>query len=311
MSQDLFILQAAFARVHELEQGYGDAVPWAAIRQGIEFNGESVLLANQVQGIFKPKQMERGPISIKTTIPKGDAVNIYNDQLTDDGYYKYSLETGDPRGERNTLLWQALEDQSPFIYFHAVAPAIYNILYPCFVSKILPDDGYAIITIGKALFESDEGLAFQADEIESRYLVRESKMRLHQASFREAVLSAYQRKCAVTQLPVPKLLEAAHIIPDALIGDKQSVSNGIALSRLHHKAYDSNLIGIDPDYRVHVCDELVIEHGGPLLEYGILQFNGKRLHVPVKKELQPNRDYLARRFETYQIKHGFNSENYV
>jgi len=52
------------------------------------------------------------------------------------------------------------------------------------------------------------------DNIESRYMVGEIKFRLHQDSFREAVLSAYNNKCAITGLPTPKLLEAAHIIPD-------------------------------------------------------------------------------------------------
>jgi len=303
LNNDAQILRAAFSRVQELENDYRDAVPWSAIQEGFTCLGESILFANQVQGIFKPKQMQRGPISIKTTMPKGDAVNIYNDQLTDEGFYQYSLEAGNPHGERNILLWQALEDKAPFIYFHALAPAVYKILYPCFVSKILPEEGYAIVIIGKTMVHDDYDMEFEfADEIESRYLVRETKMRLHQASFREAVLNAYKRRCAVTGLPVSQLLEAAHIIPDALIGDKQSVSNGISLSRLHHKAYDANLIGIDPDYTVHVSKDLIIEDGGPLLKHGILGFEGRKINVPANKALRPNRDYLARRFETYEIR---------
>jgi putative restriction endonuclease len=303
LSDDAPILQVAFGRAQDLENAYEDAVPWAEIHKGITFAGESILLANQVQGIFKPKQMARGPISIKTTIPKGDAVNIYNDQLTDEGYYQYSLEAGDPHGERNVLLWQALEDHAPFIYFHAVAPAVYKILYPCFVNRILVAEGYAVITIGKTIFREANFIEYQVpDEIESRYIVRETKLRLHQASFREAVLNAYHRRCAVTGLPVPKLLEAAHIIPDSLIGDKQTVSNGISLNRLHHKAYDANLIGIDPDYKIHVSKELIIENGGPLLQHGILEFDGRSLTVPRNKNQRPNRDYLARRYEQYEIR---------
>ncbi len=281
---------------------YGDSIPWSAIKEGFFYAGQKVLLANQAKGIFKPKIMQRGPISIKTTIPRGNRANIYNDQLIDAGYYQYSLEKGDPHGERNVLLWHALEDSSPFIYFHAVVPSIYKALWPCFVRSILPDQRYAEIIIGRALSSLSEKPAYEIpQDIESRYLVRETKVRLHQASFREAVLGAYYHKCAVTGLPIPQLLEAAHIIPDSKIGDVQTVRNGVALSRLHHKAYDANLIGIDPDYKIHVSQRIFVENGGPLLNKGILEFDGRKIEIPGDIDCQPNKDYLARRFEEYQL----------
>jgi hypothetical protein len=50
--------------------------------------------------------------------------------------------------------------------------------------------------------------------IERRYALRAVKQRLHQASFREAVIAAYNGRCAVTGLPEPLLLDAAHIVAD-------------------------------------------------------------------------------------------------
>jgi hypothetical protein len=35
------------------------------------------------------------------------------------------------------------------------------------------------------------------------------------------------------------------------------VSNGLPLTKLHHAAFDAHLIGIDPDYRIHVADRLL------------------------------------------------------
>jgi hypothetical protein len=35
------------------------------------------------------------------------------------------------------------------------------------------------------------------------------------------------------------------------------VPNGIPLSKIHHAAFDSHLIGIDPDYRLHVSNRLL------------------------------------------------------
>jgi len=82
---DSDIIFTAFQHIKELELIYGDAIPWSVIKTGFEYSGKNILLANQVQGIFKPQAMKRGALSIKTTIPKGDNVNIYNDQVTDEG----------------------------------------------------------------------------------------------------------------------------------------------------------------------------------------------------------------------------------
>jgi HNH endonuclease len=85
---------------------------------------------------------------------------------------------------------------------------------------------------------------------ERRYALREIKARLHQASFRDAVLAAYGGRCAVSHLPEPRLLDAAHIIMDT---DEQFgqpiVSNGLPLTKIHHAAFDAHLIGIDPDFQ--------------------------------------------------------------
>ena len=57
------------------------------------------------------------------------------------------------------------------------------------------------------------------------------------------------------------MLDAAHIIPDAneQLG-QPVVPNGLPLSKIHHAAFDAYLIGIDPDYRVHVSDRLLEQH---------------------------------------------------
>ena len=300
---ELPIIEAAFNRVAHLESLFGDSIPWAAIKQGFDFAGETVLLANQVQGIFKPKVMSTGALSIKTTMPKGNQINIYDDRLDDKGFYRYSLEAGDPHGERNVYLWQSFEDRSPFVYFHAVAPGVYTAIWPCFVAAIHPKLGYCEIVVGDSdqygENSSPDALYRPPSDFERKYEVRESKVRLHQASFRQAVITAYGKKCAISGLPEAKLIEAAHIIPDSHADGYAQVTNGIALSCLHHRAYDRNLIGIDPDYVVHVGDSLLSTSDGPLLENGLKGFHGAHLHLPKHDEDRPNRDYLARRFEQF------------
>ena len=49
-----------------------------------------------------------------------------------------------------------------------------------------------------------------------------------------------------------ELLEAAHIVADSDPEGEPVVSNGLALCKLHHAAFDANILGVHPDYRVEV-----------------------------------------------------------
>jgi putative restriction endonuclease len=128
-----------------------------------------------------------------------------------------------------------------------------------------------------------------------------SRLGWHQASFRDAVLSAYGGRCAISRLPDPRLLDAAHIVMDA---DEQLgqpiVSNGLLLSKIHHAAFDAHLIGIDPDFRIHVSDRLLDIHDGPFLELGLKGIAGQVIELPRRKQDYPGRDRLALRFEAFK-----------
>lgn len=78
------------------------------------------------------------------------------------------------------------------------------------------------------------------------------------------------------------------------------VANGLPLSKVHHAAFDANLIGIDADYRIHVSDELFAMNDGPVLEQGIKAMRGKTLLMPERRVDRPDRDRLAARFELYR-----------
>lgn len=62
-------------------------------------------------------------------------------------------------------------------------------------------------------------------------------------------------------------------------------SNGLPLTKIHHAAFDAHLIGIDPDFRIHVSDRLLEIHDGPFLELGL-----KRIAGQVIRGHQCNRD---------------------
>jgi putative restriction endonuclease len=136
--------------------------------------------------------------------------------------------------------------------------------------------------------------------LERRYALRAVKQRLHQASFREAVITAYNGRCAVSGLHEPLLLDAAHIVcdKDERLG-QPVVPNGIPLSKIHHAAFDAYLIGIDPDYRLHVSHRLLEQRDGPMLE-ALKRLDGGTIHPPSRVKDYPDRDRLAQRFERFK-----------
>ena len=187
----------------------------------------------------------------------------------------------------------------PIIYFFGVALGRYEALFPVFIQ----DWSAATLSVRVAVGRLGSISATAAPESapERRYATREVKQRLHQASFREAVLEAYRGRCAISGLPARRLLDACHIIAD---GDEEFgtpvVPNGLALSKIHHAAFDGHLIGIDPDYRVHVSERLLDLHDGPILELGIKKMDGKKIWTPRDTGRKPDRDRLAMRFEEFK-----------
>ena len=101
-------------------------------------------------------------------------------------------------------------------------------------------------------------------------------------------------------LPEQRLLDAAHIISDKneRLG-QPIVPNGLPLSKIHHAAFDAHLIGIDPDYRLHVSDGLLDQNDGLMLE-ALKQIDGEALHLPNRVKDRPDRDRLAIRFERFK-----------
>ncbi len=83
----------------------------------------------------------------------------------------------------------------------------------------------------------------EADE--RRRVTREVVQRRGQPAFRNALLSAYGGRCAITRCDAEDALEAAHIKPYQ--GDKSDhVTNGLLLRADVHALFDLDLIGIDP-----------------------------------------------------------------
>lgn len=83
------------------------------------------------------------------------------------------------------------------------------------------------------------------------------KVRVNQALFRQIVLVNYNYKCAITGLNIIELLVASHIIPwSANKSERLNPENGICLSPLYDKAFDTGLITFSMDYKLILSKKL-------------------------------------------------------
>jgi putative restriction endonuclease len=299
--RDQRIRLAAFDQCRRLLHEHGGAVPWGAIQRGFAFEGERIHLGSTPRGIHKPARMQRGVLSIKTTKPMQGGIARYDDALGDDGYFSYAFQGDNPANHFNRALRETFEDQSPFIYFYGLVPRIYEILFPCYLGDWDPQALRCTVAVGSQHdLRAQPEIRLPTGTIDRRHTTIEAKVRLHQAEFRELVLGAYERRCAISNLPIPDLLQAAHIIPDRDERGRPEVTNGLCLSTLHHMAYDRNLVGIDPDGQIVVAPAVLEQHDGPTLEQAIKGYHGQRIRVPKHAGDRPNRDYLAERFEAFR-----------
>lgn len=297
---DRHIRVAAFAAIEKLSRQLGGQVPWEAIKVGFQVGGERVLFANQAKGIFKPRQMSAA-LSIKTTVPRSGRSAWYRDQGLGSanldratGLLRYDLARGGWADPTNRALWTAMQRDAPLIYFMGLAPATYQPIFPVWVREFKKEEGYVLLAT--ADFEVARiGSADTAREsIEASYSLTTTHTRNHQAWFSTRTKAAYQWRCAFSGLSVRELLVGAHIILDAE-GGPPSVQNGICMSALHHVAFDSHLIGVDPDCRVHVSSRLHEQEDGDLLA-ALKDLDGTSLQLPSEQEDWPDRIFLERRF---------------
>jgi putative restriction endonuclease len=53
------------------------------------------------------------------------------------------------------------------------------------------------------------------------------------------------------------------------------VSNGLPLTKIHHAAFDVHLIGVHPDFQIHVSDRLLEIHDGPFSNSALRESSGR------------------------------------
>jgi putative restriction endonuclease len=290
VDRDWLVRQSAFRFLEELSAEHGDVVPWRALHQGFEFDGARVTLLG-ARGIWKPATIEL-PISITTSWK-----DPYGDTTNDDGLLQYRYFGDDPAHPDNAGLRRCFAEGRPLVYFRAVDKGWYTAIWPL----VLVHDDAASLTFTGAC-EDVEALRpgvtpAAADNARRRYVTRMAMVRLHQAGFRQRVLRAYSTRCTVCRLHHRELLDAAHILGDRHQRGEPVVRNGLSLCKIHHAAFDANILGIRPDHVVEIQTRILEERDGPMLRHGLQSLHGARLmQVPRRAEDRPARGPNIGRF---------------
>jgi putative restriction endonuclease len=155
-------------------------------------------------------------------------------------------------------------------------------------------------TVSLDSMHSAQAQPWLGEEARRIYQTQEVLRRVHQARFRQRVLAAYKRSCAICRLRHTELLDAAHILPDGHPRGEPVVPNGITLCKIHHAAFDRNIIGIRPNLVVEVRADILEEHDGPMLRYGIQGCNGQTITTPSRISDHPDSELLEERFAMFR-----------
>jgi putative restriction endonuclease len=283
------------AHLSVLVAEFGEDVPYAGgLERGFPFRGTRVPFLNYQKGIYRAR-VQSGPaaLSIQTS-----SKSPYDDEILADGFL-YAYRAGSIDQPDNRALRAAHELQVPLVYFIGTRPGWYKPVFPVFVTADHPARQMVTVTPGELRGPVDEPEPVRLeDPIERRYAVRQTRVRLHQARFRGRVVPAYASQCAICRLKELRLLDAAHIVGDIEELGEPTVSNGLSLCAIHHRAFDQNLVGVSPDYVVHVSRRLREDEDGPMLDL-LKVFHETPLHLPTRSADRPDRERLDARFEKF------------
>ena len=158
------------------------------------------------------------------------------------------------------------------------------------------DAAYVVDLAGASPEEERDFLDSAQSEIESarRYDLVETMRAFRDASFRPAVLQAYSYKCAVCNCDL-KLVDAAHIVPVTHPTSTDDVTNGIALCRLHHGAYDNALLGVQSNCQIVINPIMTSRLHEIKLDSGLEEFQSRlpnKIRIPASIEARPKPDRL-------------------
>jgi putative restriction endonuclease len=298
-ADDTAVRAAMFAWLSRVTLDGEEPVTREQLAQDFAVDGVRIPLVDRGRGIRKPLGWDAA-LSILTAVPRSGRPRPYDDAEGPDGLHRYKLRRDSGGTAENASLRVAMDRGLPLAWFYGIAPGVYHAIYPVY---LLAEEA-ALDQFVLALTEDQRQVppGGHVEGLLRRYLVAQTKRRLHQPVFAGQVMLAYQERCAVCALNHRPLLDAAHIVPDTDPDGLPEVTNGLALCKIHHAAYDRNILGIRPDHVVEIHHRLLAEVDGPMLRHGLQEHHGRALmRLPARRADRPSTSRLARRYAEFKV----------
>jgi hypothetical protein len=169
--------------------------------------------------------------------------------------------------------------------------------------EFLPTKSYEVQKIAKKLIETPRPKNYNPFDKDKKLIriTRESLIRTR--GFRQAVIEAYNYKCAFCGLKIKSLkdmsweVEAAHIVPHYEKG-RDDILNGLSLCHLHHWAFDAGWFTLQNDFKIQVSSKVneLRDDFGRMGAYDFIRSfanNNSKIFLPKNKEIYPHPDAIA------------------
>lgn len=164
------------------------------------------------------------------------------------------------------------------------------------MNEIHADDFWRLLEIGAQAnnYREFEASQTHVEQDVAHYYVgdKRANVKIRGAEQREFALKVklnYQYQCAISGIKTKDFLVASHIIPwSENYEQRTNPRNGICLSSLLDKAFDTGFITLDEQFRVCIAHQVKQD---PSLWAYLKHYKGQRLQVP--KSYQPDQSFLA------------------
>jgi putative restriction endonuclease len=117
------------------------------------------------------------------------------------------------------------------------------------------------------------------------------RQRIKQDFFRHTVLASYRNRCCISGVSELRLLVASHIVPwSEDKTNRLNPRNGLCLSAIHDKAFDSHLFTLSEDWRVVLSAQLKASRDSFVKEV-FFPAEGRQIELP--ERLRPDQALVA------------------
>jgi putative restriction endonuclease len=115
------------------------------------------------------------------------------------------------------------------------------------------------------------------------------KTRVNQGEFRRRILASYNEKCCITNIDIPTLLNASHIIPwSENVSERLNPQNGLCLNVIHDRAFDKGLMTITTDFKVKLSKDILKKKHDKEIQNLFIRFENQPITLPDRYSPDPN-----------------------